>query len=64
MPMPCIVGNVKILSVDHGAGGLLKKALSKSSKGEVLNQQDNYNVVEGLRHLHGVTRRLSCILTV
>lgn len=43
----------------ESAGGLFKKAVSKSSKGEALSQQVNYEIVEELRGSHGITRLLT-----
>ncbi|WP_145939504.1 hypothetical protein [Paenibacillus glacialis] len=37
----------------------LKKQYSKSVKGGILSQQDNYQVIEELRSLHGVSRLLA-----
>lgn len=41
------------------AGGLFKKAVSKSSKGEALSQRENYDILDELRCLHGITRLLT-----
>lgn len=47
------------MRLSESTSGLPKKEVSKSGKGGIFSQQENYQVIEEFRALHGVTRLLS-----